>query len=119
VMNPYPYGFVRDSAACNADRDGLVSPQGELNDLRAVPGAFSRCQSAFGVRDLAGNLEEYAMESSTGQPVRKGGYWQPGANNCRLVHPHAEPSYHSIEVGFRCCSDALPGVSTSDPVPQN
>jgi formylglycine-generating enzyme len=108
LMNPYPYGFVRDSSACNADRDGLVTPEGELNDLRAVPGTFARCQSAFGVRDLTGNLEEYAIEASTGQPVRKGGYWQPGANHCRLAQPHSDPSYRSIEVGFRCCADAAP-----------
>jgi sulfatase modifying factor 1 len=99
-MNPYPYGFVRDSAACNADRDGLVSPKGELNDLRAAPGTFSRCQSAFGVRDLTGNLEEFAIDSGTG------GYWQPGPNHCRLSVPHSEEAYRSIEVGSRCCADA-------------
>ncbi len=108
MMNPYPYGFVRDSSACNADRSGLVTKEGNLVDLRAAPGTFSRCKSAFGVRDLAGNLEEYALESSTGQPVRKGGYWQPGANHCRLTRPHSEPEYRGIEVGFRCCADPKP-----------
>jgi formylglycine-generating enzyme len=105
-MNPYPYGFVRDSAACNADRSDLVTQTGQLKDLRAASGTFSRCQSAFGVRDLTGNLEEFAIDSGTGQSVRKGGYWQPGANHCRLSVPHSELGYRSIEVGFRCCAEA-------------
>jgi formylglycine-generating enzyme len=110
-MNPYPYGFVRDSSACNADRDGLVTPEGELKDLRAPPGAFPRCQSTFGVRDLCGNVEEYAVEGSNGQPVRKGGYWQHGANHCRLAQPHADATYLGVEIGFRCCADAAPSTT--------
>jgi len=106
AMNPYSYGFVRDGSACNADRNDLVSSSGELIDLRAAPGEFSRCQSAFGARDMTGNLDEYAIDDSTGRPVRKGGYWQPGGNHCRLARPHLDPGYRGVEVGFRCCSEA-------------
>lgn len=109
TMSPYPYGFVRDASACNADRDGLVNPDGDLNDLRAAPGAFARCRSPFGVRDLTGNVEEYVLEGNTSRPTRRGGYWQPGANHCRLVSSHPDASYRGIEVGFRCCADAAAG----------
>jgi hypothetical protein len=116
AMNPYSYGFVRDGSVCNADRSNLVSAAGELVDLRAAPGTFSRCQSEYGVRDLTGNLDEYAIDDSTGRPVRKGGYWQPGANHCRLVRPHSDPTYRGVEVGFRCCSDASLGADSLENV---
>jgi formylglycine-generating enzyme required for sulfatase activity len=106
AIRPYPYGFRRDSAACNADLGNLVTSAGELSDLRAKPGSFPRCVSPAGVRDLSGNLEEYV--SSDGSPevfVRKGAYWQPGANHCRASQPHPDRAYRGVEVGFRCCSD--------------
>lgn len=105
VGYPYSYGWFRDSRACNADREGLVDSRGELTDQRVVAGAYPGCSSPFGVRDLTGNLEEYAMDPESGQPVRKGGYWQPGPNHCRHKLPHQELSYQGVEVGFRCCAD--------------
>lgn len=102
---PYPYGWRRDSSACNADREGLVDSRGELTDRRTVAGAYPKCVSPFGVRDLTGNLEEYVMEADSGRPVRKGGYWQPGPNHCRHRLPHQELGYRGVEVGFRCCAD--------------
>jgi sulfatase modifying factor 1 len=111
-MQPYPYGFARDSAACNSDQNDLVTPEGELKDLRAKPEAFPRCQSAFGVRDLTGNLEEYVtQDNGQDRPARMGGYWQPGANHCRASQPEPDPSYRGIEVGFRCCAAAAPAGS--------
>lgn len=107
--NPYPYGVVRDATVCNIDRAGLVSASGELNDLRSTRGTFPRCQSAFGVRDLSGNVEEYVLDDATGQPLRKGGYWQPGANHCRASQPHADQNYRGIELGYRCCADVPAG----------
>ena len=109
AISPYPYGFVRDSTACNADRDNLVTPEGDLKDLRAAPGTFPRCKSSFGVRDLTGNVEEYVVSGTTGKPARRGGYWQPGANHCRYSPPHPDASYQGLEVGFRCCEDVADG----------
>src|SRR5258706_447549 len=57
-MRPYPYGFRRDPAACNADRTDILNDYGQLKDLRAPGNAYPRCVSPFGVRNLAGNLEE-------------------------------------------------------------
>jgi len=67
-MRPYPYGFARDSSACNADRLDVVSPEGKLRDLRAPGGSFARCKSPFGVMDMAGNLEEFVAMDGKGPP---------------------------------------------------
>ena len=105
-MRPYPYGFSRDSSACNADRTDLISPAGSLKDLRAPGGSYARCVSPFGVFDLAGNLEEFVtIDGSTPpRPAMKGSYWQPGRNFCRAAQTAHDERYHGTETGFRCCS---------------
>jgi len=109
-MRPYPYGFSRDSSACNADHGDLVGPDGKLRDQRAARGAHPRCESPFGVHDLSGNLEEMVARDGPG-PTRlamKGAYWQPSKNHCRAGQYVHDPHYHGTETGFRCCAD-LPG----------
>ena len=108
-MQPYPYGFTRDATACNADRDDVVSPQGTLRDLRAPSGSYERCNSPFGVSDLAGNLEEFVTIDRTtpARPAMKGSYWQPGRNFCRAAQTAHDMYYNGTETGFRCCSEAL------------
>ena len=107
-MRPYPYGFARDSSACNADRLDVVSPEGKLRDLRAPGGSFARCKSPFGVMDMAGNLEEFVAMDVKGPPVpaMKGAYWQPSRNFCRAAQTAHDRYYNGTETGFRCCSDA-------------
>jgi hypothetical protein len=107
-MQPYPYGFTRDATACNADRDDVVNPQGQLRDLRAPSGSYERCNSPFGVSDLAGNLEEFVTidHSVPARPAMKGSYWQPGRNFCRAAQTAHDMYYNGTETGFRCCSDA-------------
>jgi formylglycine-generating enzyme len=106
-MRPYPYGFARDSSACNADRADVVSPEGKLRDLRAPGGSFSRCKSPFGVMDMAGNLEEFVAMDAKGpaRPAMKGAYWQPSRNFCRAAQTAHDRYYNGTETGFRCCSD--------------
>ena len=108
-MQPYPYGFTRDATACNADRDDVVSPAGTLRDLRAPSGSYERCNSPFGVSDLAGNLEEFVTIDRTtpARPAMKGSYWQPGRNFCRAAQTAHDMYYNGTETGFRCCSAAL------------
>lgn len=110
-MRPYPYGFARDSSACNADRMDVLSPAGKLRDLRAPGGSFARCASPFGVMDMAGNLEEFVAMDRLGppQPAMKGAYWQPSRNFCRAAQTAHDKFYNGTETGFRCCSDA-PGA---------
>lgn len=107
-MRPYPYGFVRDSSACNADRTDVVSAEGKLRDLRAPGGSFARCASPFGVMDMAGNLEEFVAMDAKGppRPAMKGAYWQPSRNFCRAAQTAHDRYYNGTETGFRCCADA-------------
>jgi formylglycine-generating enzyme required for sulfatase activity len=107
-MRPYPYGFKRDPSACNADRTDVVRTDGKLRDLRVPSGTYSRCESPFGVRDLAGNLEEFVTidGSRPPRPAMKGAYWQPSRNNCRAAQTAHDRFYQGTETGFRCCADA-------------
>jgi formylglycine-generating enzyme required for sulfatase activity len=107
-MRPYPYGFKRDATACNADQTDVVGPDGKLRDLRVPADAYPRCVSPFGVRNLAGNLEEFVTIDRTNPeaPAMKGAYWQPSRNFCRAAQTAHDRYYHGTETGFRCCSDA-------------
>lgn len=107
-LRPYPYGFQRDPSACNADRSEIINSAGRLRDLRSPAGAYPRCASPFGVRDLTGNLEEFVTIDGTkpGRPAMKGAYWQPGRNHCRAAQTAHDAGYSGIETGFRCCGDA-------------
>ncbi|MCC6216816.1 MAG: SUMF1/EgtB/PvdO family nonheme iron enzyme [Polyangiaceae bacterium] len=107
-MRPYPYGWKRDSTACNADHQDVVGSDGKLIDRRAPGGSYPRCESPFGVRDLAGNVEEFVTIDRAGppQPAMKGAYWQPSRNFCRAAQTAHDQYYNGMETGFRCCADA-------------
>lgn len=105
-MRPYPYGFHRDSKACHADVSDLTGKDGRLRDQRARSGAYPRCESPYGVLDLAGNLEEFvARDSNHSLPAMKGAYWQPGRNHCRAAQTAHDAHYNGVETGFRCCGE--------------
>jgi len=107
-MRPYAYGRSRDPSACNADRVDILTPRRALRDLRAPADSFPRCVSPFGVRNLAGNIEEFVVEdgSDPQDPVMKGAYWLPGRNACRSRQTVHGRHYQGIETGFRCCAEA-------------
>jgi len=112
-MRPYPYGFVRDAKACNIDRNNLGRPNAGLRDLREPAGSRPSCVSPFGVRDMSGNIEEWATldtpgVSHEGQPDRstmKGAWWLPGRNHCRAATTGHGETYEGAQVGIRCCAD--------------
>jgi len=110
---PYPYGFARDSSACNFDRTDLGKMGEGLIDHRAPVDAFPRCMSPFGVHDMVGNVDEWTERAGKAAPNRSalhGGWWLPGRNNCRAATlGHAE-DYSGKQVGFRCCSAAAPSA---------
>ena len=116
-MRPYPYGFERDAAACNADRTDLFTRDGILKDLRVPANEYARCVSPFGVRHMAGNLEEFvAMDGPRPlRPAMKGAYWQPSRNFCRAAQTAHDAHYNGIETGFRCCAYAPAGRSAARP----
>ena len=107
-MRPYPYGFVRDPHACNADLTDIYEAGGaRIKDLRAKHGAHPKCESPFGVRNLSGNLEEFVTIDGSGpvRPAMMGAWWQPSQNHCRARQTAHGPTYKGRETGFRCCGD--------------
>jgi formylglycine-generating enzyme len=126
---PYPYGYTRDSAACNIDRphpevDGnaLLEPRAVATevarlDQRVPSGQMARCKSSYGVQDMTGNVDEWVTnEKHFGPPssdggerpfisALKGGYWGPVRNRCRATTTAHDEWFRYYEVGFRCCGD--------------
>jgi len=108
-MNPYPYGFKRDSSLCNHDRTDLGGAEEKLTDHRAPISAFPACVSSFGAHDMIGNVDEWVEREGQAAPHRsslRGGWWLPGRNRCRAATLHHEETYSAKQVGFRCCADA-------------
>ncbi|MCU0690904.1 MAG: SUMF1/EgtB/PvdO family nonheme iron enzyme [Polyangiaceae bacterium] len=109
-LRPYPYGFARDSSACNIDRQPTHVPGSRsLFDLRARSGSHPRCASPFGVLDLSGNVEEWVLNDRAERryvSILKGAWWHPGRSHCRAAQIYHGPQYSGLEVGFRCCKGA-------------
>ena len=108
-MRPYPYGFHRDSTACNFDKTNLGRPNEGLTDYRVPVSEFPQCVSPFGVHDMTGNVDEWTERQGLVAPNRSalhGGWWLPGRNNCRAATLKHGESYFGPQVGFRCCKDA-------------
>ena len=109
-MRPYPYGWERDSAACNVDRAENIGRPGRLVDHRDVAGSHAKCASPFGVQDLAGNVEEW-VQADNGKKmgwkeVLKGSWWIPSRHACRQFQVGHNDVYNGAETGTRCCKDA-------------
>jgi hypothetical protein len=105
-MRPYPYGWNRDAGACNADRVSIVGTDDRMVSMVAPPGSYPRCESPFGVRDMTGNVEEWAVRDDyPNRGAMKGSYWIPTRNHCRAAQRIHGPQYSGIELGFRCCAD--------------
>jgi formylglycine-generating enzyme len=121
---PYPYGWTRDSTACNIDHpwihpdDGILgsdtaSPeqiQEEVDRLskRVASGSMPRCLSRYGVFDMTGNVDEWVVNVTLhAKPYAsafKGGHWVNGARNrCRPVTANHEEKTVYYAEGFRCC----------------
>ena len=112
-MRPYPYGWERDTTACNTDITEGIGKVGRLNDLRSEVGSHAKCASPFGVQDMAGNVEEWTQADGPGQgskmgwkEVLKGSWWIPSRHACRQFQVGHNDVYNGGETGTRCCKDA-------------
>lgn len=105
-MRPYPYGFVRDATACNIDRADIVGKTAPVDD-REPAGSHPRCVSPFGVRDMSGNIEEWAtidgVTTKGERSTMKGAWWLPGRNHCRARTVGHGEIYSGPQIGVRCC----------------
>jgi formylglycine-generating enzyme len=124
---PYTYGWQRDRTACNIDHRWIkpnddilgnrhaaqATVQAEIDRLsqRVPSGSMPRCKSAYGVKDMGGNVDEWAVNVTLhGKPYQsifKGGHWVGGARNrCRPVTARHDETTAYYAEGFRCCADA-------------
>lgn len=104
---PYPYGFERSPALCNQDRVVRDGERGATGDLREPP--HPSCVSPFGVRDMAGNVDEWVTRPYGRAPHRselRGGWWMTGRNRCRAATSSHDEMYADRQTGFRCCRSA-------------
>jgi len=107
-MRPYPYGWERDSTACNVDVMTGLGRVGKLVDHRAPASAHPRCVSPFGVHDMSGNVDEWATVDGAPKgkrEVMKGSWWLPGRHACRSFQGGHGANYGGTETGVRCCAD--------------
>jgi hypothetical protein len=127
---PYPYGYTRDSTACNIDRphpdvdeQALLNPRDVSSevarlDQRVPSGQMARCKSPYGVQDMTGNVDEWVVNEKHFGPAPadgserpfisglKGGYWGPVRNRCRATTTFHNEWFRFYQIGFRCCANA-------------
>jgi formylglycine-generating enzyme len=111
---PFPYGYKRDSMACNIDRHLLPfdrfkdSKRMRIYDALLVPsGSMDRCVSSYGIADLTGNLDELVVNES-GHPYKSslvGGDAIGVRNNCFAQTTAHNENFGWFETGMRLCSD--------------
>ncbi len=121
-VRPFPYGFRYEAGACNSDKTyrpvseaRLASGNAAVRDAETrrawqgePSGTHPRCESAYGVFDMTGNVEEWVQTSRPEWPFRsslKGGYWSKPWVGCRGTNERHGPQFRFYEVGFRCCKD--------------
>ena len=125
---PYPYGYSRDTTACNIDKPYIIPNDAALAtpategaemarlDQRESAGNRPACVSTYGVFDMTGNADEwvdYERGTQERAPFRsglKGGYWGPVRNRCRPITATHNRWHHGYQIGFRCCRDPDPGA---------
>ncbi|MEA2752269.1 MAG: hypothetical protein QOI41_6412 [Myxococcales bacterium] len=117
---PYPYGYERNSQACNIDK-----PHPDVNEVAMGnpltrdaevarlwqgenSGSRESCVSPYGAMDMTGNVDEWVINES-GMPYKsglKGGYWGPVRDRCRPMTTAHYEQFVFYQIGFRCCADA-------------
>ncbi len=123
---PYPYGYERNSQACNIDK-----PHPDVNEVALAnrltrdaevarlwqgenSGSRESCASPFGAMDMTGNVDEWVVNES-GAPYKsglKGGYWGPVRDRCRPMTTAHYEQFAFYQIGFRCCADVSNSAST-------
>jgi hypothetical protein len=126
---PYPYGYARNSEACNIDKPHLDVDEGAIADAsrragevarldqRTPSGSHDACVSPFGAYDMTGNVDEWVVNEG-GHPYKsglKGGYWGPVRDRCRPMTIAHNEQFEFYQIGFRCCGDPhVPGAGADD-----
>jgi formylglycine-generating enzyme required for sulfatase activity len=122
-MKPYPFGYTRDSTACNIDKPYILPDNAAYDSTRTraeevarvsqsePSGSREHCVSDYGVHDMTGNVDEWVvnehgtLQGPEFQSGLKGGYWGPVRNRCRPTTTDHNHWHHGYQIGFRCCKD--------------
>jgi formylglycine-generating enzyme required for sulfatase activity len=109
---------TRDPAACNFGQSAeirverlwdpaSISRELALNDGRR-PSSETGCVADFGVYDLLGNVQEWALSEmrAYGATLKGGRFNQPGETCERSIHVKEKWSRYP-HTGLRCCRDPL------------
>jgi formylglycine-generating enzyme required for sulfatase activity len=120
---PYPYGFARNTEACNIDKPYIFPDDAKIADPRTRSEEFARldqrdpsgardaCVSPYGVFDMTGNVDEWVVNESGREDDKpfvsglKGGYWGPVRDRCRPMTTDHNQWFRFYQIGFRCCQD--------------
>jgi formylglycine-generating enzyme required for sulfatase activity len=128
---PYPYGYARNSDACNIDKphpdvdekaiENPATRDAEVARLwQGEPsGSREACVSPYGVHDMTGNVDEWVVNESA-HPYKsglKGGYWGPVRDRCRPMTTAHSEEFQFYQIGFRCCSDPQGTAPATTPKP--
>lgn len=128
---PYPYGYERNSEACNVDKPhpdvnekALANPATRDAEVARLwqgepSGSRESCVSPYGAFDMTGNVDEWVVNES-GVPYRsglKGGYWGPVRNRCRPMTTAHYENFVFYQIGFRCCADTPGSAPTGKGAP--
>lgn len=99
----FPYGNSYDVSVCNTE-DAAGKPRS-----LAPAVDFKRCRSGYKIFMMAGNAEEWVLDSVGGQKVAKGGAAdRPDfASRCAARRTYSSRASSST-LGFRCCADPQP-----------
>lgn len=128
---PFPYGWERDHAKCNMDNfyidpwkpapkaqfffyskdPAIAFPELVRLDQSVPSGSMESCKSGFGVYDMPGNVDEWAVNDGPPREkslfaALKGGAWGHVRSQCRPTTYSHDPGFTYYFVGFRCCRDA-------------
>ena len=98
--NRFPYGNTYDAEVCNTE-------DGEGNARALAPAtSFKRCRSGYKAFMMAGNAEEWVLDSVNGQKIAKGGAAdRPDfASRCSSRRSLAARTT-AATLGYRCCAD--------------
>jgi sulfatase modifying factor 1 len=122
---PFPSGWERSKERCNIDNPwvepslqkiyssnpSIADPELRRLDRSVPSGSMGGCVSGYGVYDLTGNLDEWALADRDRPEERavftalKGGAWGHVRNACRPVTTSHDATFSYYFVSFRCCKD--------------
>ena len=97
----FPWGDAFEPGACNSNDPGDTFREA------APVGSFPK-DKCGPFLDLAGNVQEWCVDASTGKPALRGGSWRLAPNACKLTAKGVAPKDGSVSIGLRVAVTSPP-----------